>query len=162
QLWPMVVWRGPPVRSLCQTYLLRTGGGKPGGGISGGRLRNRRSLDRGSQPDRRQPGCFFLRQHDREKHIAQCSGIGPGAEGVRALARGDFSFPLTTTGGDEVAEVSEAFGRMRGNLLKTQRNLLESERLATIGRMASSISHDLRHSLAAIVANAEFLCEAGL
>ena len=83
-------------------------------------------------------------------------------EGVRALARGDFSFPLTTTGGDEVAEVSEAFGRMRGNLLKTQRNLLESERLATIGRMASSISHDLRHSLAAIVANAEFLCEAGL
>ena len=61
-------------------------------------------------------------------------------EGVRALARGDFSFPLTTTGGDEVAEVSEAFGRMRGNLLKTQRNLLESERLATIGRMASSIS----------------------
>jgi signal transduction histidine kinase len=34
--------------------------------------------------------------------------------------------------------------------------------LATIGRMASSISHDLRHSLAAIVANAEFLCESRL
>ena len=28
--------------------------------------------------------------------------------------------------------------------------------------MASSISHDLRHSLAAIVANSEFLCESGL
>jgi signal transduction histidine kinase len=88
--------------------------------------------------------------------------LGELVQGVRALARGDFTFPVTTTGGDEVAEVSEAFDRMRGNLLKTQRNLLESERLATIGRMASSISHDLRHSLAAIVANAEFLCEAGL
>src|ERR1044071_10129724 len=51
---------------------------------------------------------------------------------------------------------------MRQSLQKIQQNLIESERLATIGRMASSISHDLRHSLAAIVANAEFLCESRL
>jgi signal transduction histidine kinase len=88
--------------------------------------------------------------------------LGELVEGVRALGKGDFSFPLTAAGRDEVAEVSQAFDRMRGNLLKTQQNLLEAERLATIGRMASSISHDLRHSLAAIVANAEFLCEVGL
>ena len=49
-------------------------------------------------------------------------------------------------GGDEVAEVTGAFDRMRNSLLKTQQELLEAERLATIGRMASSISHDLRHS----------------
>src|SRR6184192_2777533 len=55
-----------------------------------------------------------------------------------------------------------AFKRMRDSLLKTQQKLLDAERLATIGRMASSISHDLRHSLAAIVANAEFLCESRL
>jgi signal transduction histidine kinase len=61
-----------------------------------------------------------------------------------------------------VAEVTGAFNRMRNSLLKTQQELLEAERLATIGRMASSISHDLRHSLAAIVANAEFLCESRL
>jgi signal transduction histidine kinase len=83
-------------------------------------------------------------------------------EGVRALGQGDYDYPLETHGGDEVAEVSVAFDRMRKNLLKTQQELLEAERLATIGRMASSISHDLRHSLAAIVANAEFLCEGGL
>lgn len=82
--------------------------------------------------------------------------------GVRALGKGDFNYRLTAHGGDEVAEVTGAFDRMRNNLLKTQRELLEAERLATIGRMASSISHDLRHSLAAIVANAEFLCESEL
>lgn len=82
--------------------------------------------------------------------------------GVRALGKGDFDYPLTTAGEDEVAEVGQAFDRMRINLRKTQRSLIESERLATIGRMASSISHDLRHSLAAIVANAEFLCESRL
>jgi signal transduction histidine kinase len=37
------------------------------------------------------------------------------------------------------------------------RQLIEAERMAAIGRMACSISHDMRHSLTAIYANAEFL-----
>ncbi|MBI3475752.1 MAG: HAMP domain-containing protein [Acidobacteria bacterium] len=82
--------------------------------------------------------------------------------GVRALGRGDFAYPLEARGGDEVAEVTGAFDRMRTDLQSTQRELLDAERLATIGRMASSISHDLRHSLAAVMANAEFLCESNL
>ena len=82
--------------------------------------------------------------------------------GVAALERGDFTYALDTGGRDEVAELARAFDRTRESLFHTQQNLIESERLATIGRMASSISHDLRHSLAAIVANAEFLCESQL
>src|ERR1700735_1084707 len=34
---------------------------------------------------------------------------------------------------------------------------MEAERMSAIGRMACSISHDMRHSLTAIYANAEFL-----
>ena len=82
--------------------------------------------------------------------------------GVRALEQGDYAYPLQARSGDEVAEVTGTFDRMRTNLQKTQRELLDAERLATIGRMASSISHDLRHSLAAVMANAEFLCESNL
>jgi signal transduction histidine kinase len=82
--------------------------------------------------------------------------------GVRALEQGDYAYPLQVRGGDEVAEVTGTFDRMRKNLQKTHRELLDAERLATIGRMASSISHDLRHSLAAVMANAEFLCESTL
>ena len=83
-------------------------------------------------------------------------------EGVRALEHGDYYHPLDPRGSDEVAELTSAFDRMRASLLKTQQALLESEQLATIGRMASSISHDLRHALAAVVANSEFLCDGGL
>jgi signal transduction histidine kinase len=79
--------------------------------------------------------------------------------GVRALASGDFEYPLQTSGQDEVAELTTAFGRMRSDLQQSQQELLEAERLATIGRMANSISHDLRHHLSAIVANAEFLSD---
>ncbi len=83
-------------------------------------------------------------------------------DGVRALEHGDYYHPLDPRGSDEVAELTSAFDRMRASLLKTQQALLESEQLATIGRMASSISHDLRHALAAVVANSEFLCDGRL
>jgi signal transduction histidine kinase len=84
------------------------------------------------------------------------------AAGVKALERGDFVFPLRPSGDDEVAVVTNAFAGMRRNLQVTQQKLLQSERLATIGLMASSISHDLRHPLTAILANSEFLSEARL
>ena len=101
-------------------------------------------------------GLVFLISHTFTRPLASL------VEGVRALEHGDFHHPLDARGSDEVAELTSAFDRMRSSLLKTQQALLESEQLATIGRMASSISHDLRHSLAAIVANSEFLCDGRL
>jgi signal transduction histidine kinase len=80
--------------------------------------------------------------------------------GVRALAAGNYTYSITPEGTTEVAELSRAFAKMRGELLDSQRQQIETERTAALGRAASSISHDLRHYLAAVVANAEFLYEA--
>jgi signal transduction histidine kinase len=101
-------------------------------------------------------GLVFLISHTFTRPLATL------VEGVRALEHGDYYHPLDPRGSDEVAELTSAFDRMRASLLKTQQALLESEQLATIGRMASSISHDLRHALAAVVANSEFLCDGHL
>jgi signal transduction histidine kinase len=40
---------------------------------------------------------------------------------------------------------------------RTKSRMIGAERMSAIGRMACSISHDMRHSLTAIYANAEFL-----
>lgn len=80
--------------------------------------------------------------------------------GVRALAAGDYAYSITPRGSSEVAELGESFSKMRGELLASQRKQIEIERVAALGRAAHSISHDLRHHLAALVANAEFLYEA--
>ena len=84
------------------------------------------------------------------------------AAGVRAFAEGDSAYLLPYRGTREVRELSAAFGGMRKEILQANQSLLESERLATIGRMASSVSHDLRHYLAAVYANAEFLATGNL
>jgi len=84
------------------------------------------------------------------------------AAGVRAFAVGDSTHQLPYRGTREVRELSTAFATMRREIIQANQALLESERLATIGRMASSVSHDLRHYLAAVYANAEFLASDGL
>lgn len=38
------------------------------------------------------------------------------ADGVRALEQGDFAYPLEANGGNEVAQVTRAFDRMRRSL----------------------------------------------
>ncbi len=84
------------------------------------------------------------------------------AKSVRAFGTGDVDYSLPKNGTQEVREFSTVFARMRKQIQETNRALLESERLATIGRMASSVSHDLRHYLAAVYANAEFLASSRL
>jgi signal transduction histidine kinase len=83
-------------------------------------------------------------------------------EGTRALALGNFDYRLSEDGVEEIRELSRAFERMRVEMKRTQNELIDSERLATIGRMASSISHDLRHYLSAMYANAEFMSSESL
>ena len=80
--------------------------------------------------------------------------------GVRALAAGDYTYSITPAGSSEAVELAESFSKMRGELLAFQKKQIETERVAAVGRAANSISHDLRHHLAALVANAEFLYEA--
>jgi len=80
--------------------------------------------------------------------------------GVRALGSGDYAYSITPHGSTEMVELGEAFSKMRGELLASQQRWRASERVAALGRAASSISHDLRHYLASVVANAEFLYEA--
>jgi len=80
--------------------------------------------------------------------------------GVKALAAGDFTYSITPRGSTELVELSTSFARMRSQLLALQQHRIESERIAALARAAGSLSHDLRHYLAAVVANAEFLYEA--
>ncbi len=81
--------------------------------------------------------------------------------GARALGSGNFDYHLNPRGSRELKELSAAFEQMRNQVRLSQQQQVESARLAIIGRMASSISHDLRHYLSAVYANAEFLSHSG-
>jgi signal transduction histidine kinase len=76
------------------------------------------------------------------------------------LATGDYHYSIMPEGSSEVFELGTAVAQMRGQLLASQQQRIEAERIAALARASSSISHDLRHYLATVIANAEFLYEA--
>ena len=94
--------------------------------------------------------------------------IRPLTEGVKRIAAGDYA-PValpqrTLLGKDELLSLSEEFNSMaralaaRDEALARQHAaLLRSERLATIGRMTSLITHEVRNPLSSIGLNAEML-----
>jgi signal transduction histidine kinase len=82
--------------------------------------------------------------------------------GVEEFGRGNYEYAVPKNAKGEIGALAQAFDGMRRSLKQTQAALLRSERLATIGQMASSIVHDLRNPLATITTAAEVLGRDGI
>src|SRR5258706_9952463 len=57
----------------------------------------------------------------------------------------------------ELADLASTFNRMLGRLRETQERLLETERLAAVGKIASSVAHEVRNPLSGIRMNLQLL-----
>ena len=85
---------------------------------------------------------------------------------VEAVARGELAEQFGKNTDDEIGRLAQEFERMvkalvarEESLREAQARLLQSERLAAIGRMAAHVSHEVRNPLSSIGLNVELLEE---
>jgi len=87
-------------------------------------------------------------------------------EGSRRIGKGDYDHRVAIRAKDEIGELAADFNAMAGavhdrevRLIETERLAAKAERLATVGRAAAQITHEVRNPLSSIQLNAEMLEE---
>jgi signal transduction histidine kinase len=88
-------------------------------------------------------------------------------EGTVRIARGDFTHSIDLPSGrDEVGDLARSFNGMTSQLLRAReeteeanRKLVQHEKLASIGRMAATIAHEIRNPLTSVKLNIQKVAE---
>jgi signal transduction histidine kinase len=83
-------------------------------------------------------------------------------EAAALIARQEYGTRVIESGNDELARLARTFNSMSQSIQQARQDLIRQERLSTIGRLSSSIIHDLRNPLAAIFGGAEMLMDGNL
>lgn len=78
---------------------------------------------------------------------------------AKAVARGDLRPQPAVASKDEIGELATTFEGMVAAIARANEQLLSSERLATIGKMAAHVTHEVRNPLSSIALNVELLEE---
>jgi len=78
------------------------------------------------------------------------------------VSRQNYDYRVSVESGDELGRLAATFNSMCASLQAARAELIRQERISTIGRLASSIVHDLRNPLAAIYGGAEILLDTRL
>ena len=68
------------------------------------------------------------------------------------VGRQNYDYEVPVKGEDELGRLAATFNAMCASIREAREELIRSERIATIGRLAASIVHDLRNPLATIYA----------
>jgi signal transduction histidine kinase len=78
------------------------------------------------------------------------------------VSRQNYSHRVKVESEDELGRLAATFNAMCASLESARDELIRQERISTIGRLASSIVHDLRNPLAAVYGGAEMLVDSDL
>ncbi len=78
-------------------------------------------------------------------------------EGTRRVAEGDLGVVIEARGDHELGHLARAFNNMSRNLLDNQIQLAHADKLASVGRLAAGVAHEINNPLTGVLSYASLL-----
>ena len=77
--------------------------------------------------------------------------------GTRRVSEGDLTTVIPVSGRHELSALAKAFNEMTRNLADTQRQLAQADKLASVGRLAAGVAHEINNPLTGVLSYASLL-----
>ncbi|MDE3244618.1 MAG: HAMP domain-containing protein, partial [Acidobacteriota bacterium] len=78
-------------------------------------------------------------------------------EGTRRVADGDLATTIPVMAQDELGDLATAFNQMTHRLADTQLQLAQADKLASVGRLAAGVAHEINNPLTGVLSYASLL-----
>ncbi len=78
-------------------------------------------------------------------------------EAMALVGAGNLDHPIRARSDDEIGDLARSFSTMTDQLRQSRAQLIQSEKLASIGEMSAAVAHGLRNPLASLRASAQFV-----
>ncbi|MCE1229975.1 MAG: ATP-binding protein, partial [Firmicutes bacterium] len=79
--------------------------------------------------------------------------------GTERVAKGDLTTTIPVTSKHELGELASAFNDMTQRLSETQRQLTQADKLASVGRLAAGVAHEINNPLTGVLTYASLLAK---
>jgi two-component system NtrC family sensor kinase len=86
--------------------------------------------------------------------------LGPVAAlltGTRRVAEGDLTTSIKVTARGELGDLARAFNSMTQRIAEAQRQLTQADKLASVGRLAAGVAHEINNPLTGVLTYASLL-----
>jgi two-component system NtrC family sensor kinase len=76
---------------------------------------------------------------------------------MRHVAGGDLSYRVTVKREDELGMLARSFNNMTDKLAEARLQLFQSDKLASLGRLAAGVAHEINNPLTAVLTYSSYL-----
>ncbi len=80
-------------------------------------------------------------------------------EGTRRVANGDLTTAIKVEGHHELSHLAQAFNTMTSQISETRLQLTQADKLASVGRLAAGIAHEINNPLTGVLTYASLMAK---
>lgn len=73
------------------------------------------------------------------------------------ISRGNLNYTIRNLGNDEIGKLAESFNNMTKKLSEARLQLLQSDKMASLGRLAAGVAHEINNPLTGVLTYSTFL-----